>query len=179
MSEAVERVSANYRYIGAYNELNARIAQRKQALAFYGAICMGLIGATLGGVGRYDAPTLMALLLVLPAATAALALINIRSERLMANLRTYLAELERLGDTTIPAYNADPRWLASVQSHRHYYDFASGSIAAAAGICLLVLASRSPLQQLELVGAGVLIAASALALVSLPARAARIGAVGE
>jgi hypothetical protein len=39
-------VDANYRFVAAYNEVNARIAQRQQALALYVSIVIGLLAAT-------------------------------------------------------------------------------------------------------------------------------------
>ena len=42
---ASDYVSANYRYIAAYNEVNARIAQRQQALSVCIALIVGLVAA--------------------------------------------------------------------------------------------------------------------------------------
>ncbi len=39
------QVDANYRFIAASNELNARIAQRQQALSLYITLVLGLLAA--------------------------------------------------------------------------------------------------------------------------------------
>lgn len=42
-------VDANYRFIAAYNEVNARIAHRQQALALYVTLVVSLLAALVAG----------------------------------------------------------------------------------------------------------------------------------
>ncbi len=60
------QVDANYRFIAASNELNARIAQRQQALSLYITLVLGF-----------------------PVASLCLVFLNYKTERALTNLRSY------------------------------------------------------------------------------------------
>lgn len=46
------RVDANYRFIAAYQEVNARVAQRQQALGLYVSLVVSLLAARVAGMPR-------------------------------------------------------------------------------------------------------------------------------
>lgn len=107
-------VDANYRFIAAYNEVNARIAQRQQALALYVSIVVSLLAATVAlrpNGGASQAP-IEWLVLGFPVASISFAFLNYKAERAITNLRVFLSELECLGGANeqLPSYNTDPRW---------------------------------------------------------------------
>lgn len=127
-------VDANYRFIAAYQEVNARIAQRQQALALYTTLVVSLLAALVAlrpGQGGAE-PPIEWLILGFPVASVCLAMLNHKSERAISNLRQFLAELERLDDAhlSLPSYNTDPRWSAGANQARRFHDFAVVILAA-------------------------------------------------
>jgi hypothetical protein len=126
-------VDANYRFIAAYQEVNARIAQRQQALALYVTLVVSLLAALValrpGQSG--SEPPIEWLILGFPVASLCLAMLNYKSERAISNLRQFLAELERLDNahTSLPSYNTDPRWSAGANRARRFHDLAAAILA--------------------------------------------------
>ena len=122
-------VDANYRYIAGYQEVNARVAQRQHAMGLYVTLIVGLL-ATLVALrpspGAHTAP-IEWLLLGFPASAICFAFLNYKAERAITNLRTFLAELERLGEAneSLPSFNADPRWSQSANKARRFHDYAA------------------------------------------------------
>ena len=93
-------VDANYRFIAAYNEVNARITQRQQALALYVTLVVSLLAALVAlksGEARGEVPVEW-LMLGFPVASLSLAFLNYKAERAITNLRRFLSALEQLGD---------------------------------------------------------------------------------
>ncbi|MGC4060882.1 MAG: hypothetical protein QM749_08520 [Aquabacterium sp.] len=128
-------VDANYRFIAAYNEVNARIAQRQQALALYVSIVIGLLAATVALRPSGTAPQAPVEWLVLgfPVASICFAFLNYKAELAITNLRTYLSVLEQLGDahTTLPSYNTDPQWSLGANEARRFHDYTVAVLVAA------------------------------------------------
>ena len=130
-------VDANYRFIAAYNEVNARIAQRQQALALYVSIVVSLLAATVAlrpNGGASQAP-IEWLVLGFPVASISFAFLNYKAERAITNLRVFLSELECLGGANeqLPSYNTDPRWSQDANKARRFHDYS---------VALLVLAGN-------------------------------------
>lgn len=129
-------VDANYRFIAAYQEVNARIVQRQQALTLYVTLAASLLAAQFalhpGGGGRYLPAEWLAL--GFPLATLCLAFLNYKAERAITNLRAFLASLERLNAAShaLPGYNTDPRWAAGSNRVRRFHDYAAAALAAGA-----------------------------------------------
>ena len=128
------RVDANYRFIAAYQEVNARVAQRQQALGLYVSLVVSLLAAlvalrTGAGADRLPAEWLLP---GFPVAALTLALLNYKAERAITNLRRFLAELERLdgADADLPSYNTDPRWSTGANAARRFHDHAATLLAA-------------------------------------------------
>lgn len=107
-------VDANYRFIAAYQEVNARIIQRQQVLALYVTLVVSLLAAlvALRPAPGNPTPPVEWLILGFPVASMCLALLNYKAERSITNLRTFLAKLEKLEDAhlTLPSYNTEPQW---------------------------------------------------------------------
>ncbi|MDR7379910.1 hypothetical protein J2X19_004606 [Rhodoferax ferrireducens] len=127
-------VDANYRFIAANQEVNARIVQRQQALALYVTLVVSLLAALVAlrpGAGAEE-PPIEWLLLGFPVASLCLALLNYKAERAISNLRTFLSELERLDNAhqTLPSYNTEPRWAKGANKARRFHDFATTMLAA-------------------------------------------------
>lgn len=128
-------VDANYRFIAAAQEANARIAQRQQALALYVTIALSLIAAMValarpsGAVGGGSMPWL---LLGFPLASLCLLFLNFKSEAALANIRRFLSQLEQLDNAheRLPSFNTDPRWVDPANKARRYQDFASAALTA-------------------------------------------------
>lgn len=127
-------VDANYRFIAAYQEVNARIVQRQQALALYVTLVVSLLAAlvALRPAPGAEAPPIEWLLLGFPVASVCLALLNYKAERAISNLRSFLSTLEKLDDAhkTLPSYNTEPRWSSGANKARRFHDLATIMLAA-------------------------------------------------
>ncbi|WP_194725607.1 hypothetical protein [Noviherbaspirillum malthae] len=128
-------VDANYRFIAAYNEVNARIAQRQQALTLYVTLVVSLLAALVAlkpGEAQARLP-IEWLVLGFPVASTCLAFLNYKTESALTNLRHFLSTLERLNNAhlALPSYNTDPRWSQSANKARRFHDFASAVLVAA------------------------------------------------
>jgi len=127
-------VDANYRFIAANQEVNARIAQRQQALTLYVTLTVSLLAALVALKPGEDSGKLPIEWLVLgfPVASTCLAFPNYKAERAIANLRQFLSELERIGGAheTLPSYNTDPKWAMGANKARRFQDFAAAVLVA-------------------------------------------------
>jgi hypothetical protein len=126
-------VDANYRFIAAYQEVNARIVQRQQGLALYVTLVVSLLAALVAlrpPVG--GTPPVEWLILGFPVASVFLALLNYKSERTITNLRSFLSHLEQIGDAhrILPSYNTEPRWATTANKARRFQDVATTILAA-------------------------------------------------
>ncbi len=129
-------VDANYRFIAAYQEVNARIVQRHQALTLYVTLTASLLAALLAlhpGRASRELPVEW-LVFAFPVTTLCLAFLNYKTERAITNLRSFLASLERLGNAhhQLPSYNTDPRWATGVNKVRRFHDYAAAVLAGGA-----------------------------------------------
>lgn len=122
-------VDANYRFIAGYQEVNARIAQRQQAMAMYVTLIVGLLAAlvALRPTGASQSAPVEWLLLGFPASAICYAFLNRKAEGAITNLRIFLSALEQLGDAHkhLPSYNTDPRWSQNANLARRYHDYAA------------------------------------------------------
>jgi hypothetical protein len=128
-------VDANYRFIAANQEVNARIAQRQQALTLYVTLTVSLLAALVAlkpGEGSGKLP-IEWLVLGFPVASTCLAFLNYKAERAISNLRQFLSALERLGDAheSLPSYNTDPKWAMGANKARRFQDYAAAVLVAA------------------------------------------------
>lgn len=107
-------VDANYRFIAAYQEVNARVTQRQQALALYISLVVSLLAVlvALRPAGGGKEPPVEWLIIGFPVASLCLAFLNYKAERAISNLRTFLSVLEQLDNAHehLPSYNTDPQW---------------------------------------------------------------------
>lgn len=127
-------VDANYRFVAAYQEVNARIAQRQQALTLYVTLTVSLLAAFVAlkpGEGSDKLP-IEWLVLGFPVASTCLAFLNYKAERAITNLRHFISTLERLNNAheTLPSYNTDPRWAMGANKARRFHDFAAAVLVA-------------------------------------------------
>ncbi len=132
MSKSI--VDANYRFIAAYQEVNARITQRQQALALYVTLTVSLLAALVAlksGEAKGNLP-IEWLVLGFPVASTCLAFLNYKAERAITNLRRFLSELERLDNAhaSLPSYNTDPKWAMGANKARRFHDFAAAVLVA-------------------------------------------------
>lgn len=122
-------VDANYRFIAAYQEVNARIAQRQHALALYVTLVVSLLAALMAlksNESKGEVPVEW-LMLGFPVASLCLAFLNYKAERAITNLRHFLSELEQLGNAheSLPSYNTHQKWAHGANKARRFHDYAS------------------------------------------------------
>lgn len=144
-------VDANYRFIAAYQEVNARITQRQQALTLYVSLVLSLLAALVAlrpAEGGAEPPVEW-LILGFPVASLALSFLNYKAELAITNLRHFLAVLERLNEAhlQLPSYNTDPSWARGANRARRFHDYtaavlAAGGNAAGLGAALAIYPQR-------------------------------------
>jgi hypothetical protein len=129
-------VDANYRFIAAYQEVNARIAQRQQALLLYTTLVVSLLAALVALQSGRENSNLPVewLALGFPVASVCLACLNFKTERAITHLRQFLSTLEQLQSAheSLPSYNTDPRWAQGANSARIFQDWA-GAVLVCGG----------------------------------------------
>lgn len=127
-------VDANYRFIAAYQEVNARIAQRQQALSLYITLVVSLLAALVALKPGANAGTLPIewLILGFPVASLCLAMLNYKAERAITNLRRFLSTLERLDNAheQLPSYNTDSHWARGANKARKMHDLTAAILVA-------------------------------------------------
>jgi hypothetical protein len=127
-------VDANYRYTAAYQEVNARITQRQQALALYVTLVVSLLAAlvALKPTEKSGLIPVEWLILGFPGASLCLALLNYKSERAITNLRRFLSALEQLDNAHhfLPSYNTHPTWSEGANQARRFHDYAAAVLVA-------------------------------------------------
>ena len=139
-------VTANYRFVGAYQEVNTRIAQRQQALTIYVSLVLSLLAALVafkpGNAGA--ALPIEWVVMGFPLASTFLALMSYKAERAISNLREFLCVLERLGNESgsIPSYNADPKWAMRANHARQFQDYAAALLVLGGNLIGLVAAVK-------------------------------------
>ncbi|MET0379430.1 MAG: hypothetical protein ABW049_10615 [Spongiibacteraceae bacterium] len=131
---SIKGVDANYRFIAASNEVNARITQRQQALALFVTLTVSLLAALVAlkpGAGGDNLP-IEWLVLGFPVSSLCLAFLNYRTERAITHLRHFLSALERLDDAhkVLPSYNSDPKWAMGVNAARRFHDYTAAVLVA-------------------------------------------------
>lgn len=175
MSEA--QVSANYRFVGAYQEVNTRIAQRQQALTIYVSLVLSLLAVLVGLKPSSAGASIPIEWLVMgfPLASTFLALMSYKAERAITNLRHFLCVLERLGNANeaIPSYNANPIWSVSANHARQFQDYAAALLVLGGNLVGLLAAVKIYPGQLggnpvALWAAGTVALASFIALLWIP-----------
>ncbi|WP_066335544.1 hypothetical protein [Azohydromonas lata] len=144
-------VDANYRFIAANQEVNARITQRQQALALYVSLVVSLLAVlvALRPTPGSREPPVEWLIFGFPVASLCLAFLNYMAERAISNLRSFLSVLEQLEDAhrQLPSYNTDPRWSRGANQARRFRDIATailvlGGNAAGLGAALAMYPQR-------------------------------------
>lgn len=163
-------VDANYRFIAAYNEVNARVAQRQQALTLYVSLIVSLLAALVAlrpSSAAAPAPVEW-LILGFPVASICFALLNYKAERAITNLRTFLSVLEKLGGASehLPSYNTDPMWSRNANKARRYHDYAV-AVLVAGGNLLGLGAARAIYPQRFAETPGFMVLSAALAFAAL------------
>lgn len=124
-------VDANYRFVAAYQEVNARIAQRQHALVLYVTLVVSLLASLVAlKSSSLDKSPIEWLVLGFPMASMALAFLNYKIERAITNLRRFLAALEQLHDAhkLLPSYNTDPQWSEGANKARRFHDYAAAGL---------------------------------------------------
>jgi len=134
-SAAVDVVSMNYRYAGAWHEVNARIAQRQNALNIYVSLASGIVGilfaAGRGVAGAAANPT--SFVWLLPVISVAFAFLNYKHDVTIALLRRFMAECEQHNRDKHPellllGYNSSGFYMALADSARKFHDLSSAAL---------------------------------------------------
>ncbi len=113
-------VSADARYLGSWNEINARIAQRQALITIYTSLALAALGTPLllgtGGLWRLS--------YAIGPLSILFAMLLRMHERMIQILADFLAELE--GPETaeaLPRYYASDKWARPVAHTRRIHDW--------------------------------------------------------
>ena len=127
-------VDANYRFIAASQEVNARISQRQQALTLYVTLVVSLLAALVALKPNESQNLVPAewLLLGFPVASICLAFLNYKVELAITNLRRFMSALERIEDAheILPSYNTHSKWAVGANKARRFHDYAAAVLVA-------------------------------------------------
>lgn len=132
---AVDVVTMNYRYAGAWNEVNSRIAQRQNALSIYVTLA-SIVLTVLFAAGRAGAALDANLFsLILPIVSLSFALLHLKHDRTIAVLRDFMASCEEHNQDKYPGltllpYNSSPEYMLRADKFRKYHDIASAILVA-------------------------------------------------
>lgn len=128
---ALTTVAMNFRYVAAWNEVSARIAQRQNAITIY-ATGSGLFLTILAGATvpqSIDRTVVSIFSLLLPILSLCFAFLNYKHNETINLLREFLAECERKGDAAslqLPTYNShDGHYRARADQYRRWHDFSA------------------------------------------------------
>lgn len=125
----------NYRYAGAWHEVNARIAQRQNALNIYVSLASGIVGIVFATgttpAGRASSHT--AFVWLLPVISVAFAFLNYKHDVTIALLRRFMAECERHNREKNPelvllGYNSSEFYMTVADSARKFHDLSSAAL---------------------------------------------------
>lgn len=149
----------------------ARISQRQQSLILFVALFSGLMTSMLALRTELLSQPMQfeGMLLAFPMASMALTFLNLKYEKLISILRSYLAELEQIGGAhhVLPSLNSDPVRMKEANSARRFHDWTCALIIVAFnGVALMVYWGVGPVPHPWL-GWVVLIATLACVLVHL------------
>ncbi|MBV9493958.1 MAG: hypothetical protein JOZ54_06910 [Acidobacteria bacterium] len=132
---AVDTVSMNYRYAGAWHEVNARIAQRQNALNIYVSLASGIVGILFASsrVGQAAAMNILGFVWLLPIISVAFAFLNYKHDRTIALLRHFMAECERLNvedreGLQVIGYNSSAFYMNAADGARRFHDLSSAAL---------------------------------------------------
>jgi hypothetical protein len=101
-------VGMNYRYTSAWNEVNARIAKRQNAVTIFVSLSTAII-TVLVTSARWDTPINTNIFsLLLPVVSLAFGLLNYKRDMTIALLRDFLADCETF---TQESYALQLNWL--------------------------------------------------------------------
>lgn len=125
----------NYRYAGAWHEVNARIAQRQNALNIYVSLASGIVGI-LFAAGRSSAARAAnpaSFVWLLPVISVAFAFLNYKHDVTIALLRRFMAECEqhnrdKHSGLMLLGYNSSEFYMALADSARKYHDLSSAAL---------------------------------------------------
>lgn len=125
---AVDVVSMNYRYAGAWHEVNARIAQRQNALNIYVSLASGIVGILFAA-----SRTASSFVWLLPIISVAFAFLNYKHDVTIALLRHFMAECEQHNQDkhpglTLLGYNSSEFYAKRADGARRYHDLSSAAL---------------------------------------------------
>lgn len=116
-----------YRYTSAWNEVNARIGQRQNALNIYVTLCSAIIAILFTAKGKPPMdPRLFGMLI--PVASFVFGFLNFKHDRTIGILRSFLTKCEKISypdDERLIGYNSSIEFRRQADKTRNFHDFAA------------------------------------------------------
>lgn len=137
-------VSMDTRYIGAWHEVNARIAQRQNSIAIYVSLVSAISAAVLVSDDKIQAST-QALIYCIPVVSMFFAFLNMKHELTISNLRSFIRHCENMNAGGDVGYNSSTIWIDKANKYRSFHDAAcSILIAVCNGISAYIIYNKYP-----------------------------------
>jgi hypothetical protein len=139
-------LALNYRYSGAWMEVNTRIALRQNAVTMYVTLSSAIL-TILATAKKIDFPIdINTFSLLMPAVSLFLGLLNYKHDNTIAVLRAFMRECERGGDATrlrLVGYNTDSHFRNPAEFYRNFHDASAALLIFVFNMIGLVIASTS------------------------------------
>jgi hypothetical protein len=148
----IETVPMEVRYLGAWSEINNRIAQRQNALSIFIVLSIAVLGYIFSRLRTPQGNTALEIAdafvsLILPVSAAIFAALNQKHDETIAVLRHYLKHCEESrssADTSAPnivGYNSHEFYLRDARTFRRLHDvvFAASVLIICAPIFMAVM----------------------------------------
>jgi hypothetical protein len=125
---AINTLSINYRYIGAWNEVGTRLALRQNALTMYVTLASAIL-TILATSQRIGIPFDVSIFsLTMPAISLFLAFLNFKHDKTILLLRSFLRECENNGisaELRLPGYNSIDFYRQNAEWYRNFHDYSA------------------------------------------------------
>ena len=155
LAAALGTVALNYRYFGCWNEVNARIAQRQNAVTVYVSLSIAILTILASAPLKAHAPANAELgnefplnpnilSLLMPLISLLFGFLNFKHDRTIAVLRAFMSDCEKLGSSQgLPGYNSDNYYRQQADKYRNFHDYAAVMLIVMFNIICLAVGVNS------------------------------------
>lgn len=129
-SVPIETVWMNYRYVSAWSEVNARIAQRQNAVNIFVTLSTAIVTVLLTS-RRTEMPLDPNLFsLLIPVVSLVFGFLNYKHDKTIALLRDYMAECEthNSNELKLLAYNSSKKYRKYADEARSFHDYSCAGL---------------------------------------------------
>ena len=124
----IEIVHMNYRYAGAWNEVNARIAQRQNAVTMFVTLSSVVVTVLISSDRKSPVLDPNWIYLLILVASLVFGFLNYKHDKTISLLRSFMADCEKSSQRHYPeahllGYNSEPIYRKHADSIRSFHDY--------------------------------------------------------